>query len=193
MEVRGAGGPGTCASERQRSQAVQQGAIQLQHVPGQSLVADGFTKQLGASPFGRFKESLGFYSGAEEVGKGQVKIVKVKKLEVGRNEQLVKVLGLLVVGSTCVELAEAKELDDDDAGGEYWLIVITAVVVLLKLIKEIGLRGGGATGKAHGKRGWSEPFRDEPGGGAGGELHAGTDGSEGPIAEGDEREDHCGG
>ena len=42
------------------TEAVQQGAIQLQHVPGQSLVADGFTKQLGASPFGRFKESLGF-------------------------------------------------------------------------------------------------------------------------------------
>ena len=69
-----------------------------------------------------------------------MKIVKVKKLELGRNEQLEQVLGLLVVGSTCVELAEAKELDDDGAGGEYWwLIVITAVVVLLKLVKEIGL------------------------------------------------------
>ena len=68
------------------TEAVQQGAIQLQHVPGQSLVADGFTKQLGASPFGRFKESLGFYSRAEEVGEGQVKIVKVKKLSwVGMN------------------------------------------------------------------------------------------------------------
>ena len=103
------------------TEAVQQGAIQLQHVPGQSLVADGFTKQ------------------AEEVGEGQVKIVKIKKLEVGRNEQLEKVLGLLVVGSTCVELAEAKELDDDDTGGEYWWLIVITAVVLLKLIKEIGL------------------------------------------------------
>ena len=45
------------------SEAVKLGDVQLQHVPGQSLVADGFTKQLGASPFGRFKESLGLYGG----------------------------------------------------------------------------------------------------------------------------------
>ena len=37
---------------------------------------------------GELLESLGFYSGAEEVGEGQVKIVKIKKLEVGRNDQL---------------------------------------------------------------------------------------------------------
>ena len=42
------------------SEAVKLGDVQLQHVPGQSLVADGFTKQLGASPFGRFKHRCPF-------------------------------------------------------------------------------------------------------------------------------------
>ena len=122
------------------SEAVKLGDVQLQHVPGQSLVADGFTKQLGASPFGRFKESLGFYGGAVESGESPVEVVKVKKIEISRDRRLEKVLGLLVVASTCVELTEAKEMDlGEEGGGYWWLVVIVAVVILLKLVKEFGV------------------------------------------------------
>ena len=103
-------------------------------------VADGFTKQLGASPFGRFKESLGFYGGAVESGESPVEVVKVKKMESSRDRRLEKVLGLLVVASTCVELTEAKEMDlGEEGGGYWWLVVIVAVVILLKLVKELGV------------------------------------------------------
>ena len=91
------------------TEAVKAKEVALQRVPGQSLVADGFTKQLGISPFQRFKEALRMERAEKQKKKEKEEDIKVRSLKVGSVARMEKALKFLVACAVCVQVAEGSE------------------------------------------------------------------------------------
>eukprot|EP00435_Cladocopium_sp_Y103_P069412 s890_g33.t1 len=122
------------------TEAVRSKEILLQHYPGQFLVADGFTKQLSASLFRRFKEGLNLVGSAAQNVDGGV----IKKLLRQDGERIEKAAtALIAVGSLAnVPRAAATKGESSEEGWDWFPIVLLGLAMFfIKVLEVIGREG----------------------------------------------------
>ena len=139
------------------SGSVKEKEIILQHFPGKFLVADGFTKQLAASLFRRFKENLRILG---EEGK-EVKENRVMNLLQSEGEKIQSALKAMMVLGSLQKIAITAASEDTswlrvdrvvngtvvekqfELEGDGWfpLILLVFAMCLVKIVKMIGKAG----------------------------------------------------
>ena len=115
----------------------------LQHLPGETMLADIGTKALGSSRLRALAEMMGMKMGENDaipekdedlVKVGEENAAKVRVVHSIEHERGLKVL----TGITCIMLADAADMEDEEASREellFWTALLVAVVAAWEALK----------------------------------------------------------
>ena len=137
---------------RSARERVENGFWALQHLPGETMLADIGTKALGSSRLRALAEMMGMKMGEsgaipekeENAEPGEGTAAKVRVVHSVEHERGLKVL----TGITCIMLAEAAGIEDEEDSREellFWTALLVAVVAAWEALKWCGACRRGRT------------------------------------------------